>query len=82
MGQVQFMPSSYLKYAEDFDGDGRRDIWSTPADIFASIANYLKGHGWTAGQDWGREVKVTPEVAHASRATSRRAAAPARPRAT
>jgi membrane-bound lytic murein transglycosylase B len=63
MGQVQFMPSSYLRYAEDFDGDGRRDIWSTPADVFASIANYLKGHGWTAGQAWGREVRVTPEVA-------------------
>jgi membrane-bound lytic murein transglycosylase B len=63
MGQTQFMPSSYLKYAEDFDGDGKRDIWSTPADVFASIANYLKGHGWAAGQDWGREVKVTPDVA-------------------
>ena len=63
MGQVQFMPSSYLKFAEDFDGDGRRDIWSSPADIFASIANYLKGHGWDADQGWGREVKVTPEVA-------------------
>jgi membrane-bound lytic murein transglycosylase B len=63
MGQVQFMPSSYLKFAEDFDGDGRRDIWSTPGDVFASIANYLKGHGWTAGETWGREVNVTPEVA-------------------
>src|SRR5436190_17912590 len=63
MGQVQFMPSSYLKFAEDFDGDGRRDIWSTPGDIFASIANYLKGRGWAAGQDWGREVKVSPEAA-------------------
>jgi membrane-bound lytic murein transglycosylase B len=63
MGQVQFMPSSYLKFAEDFDGDGHRDIWSTPSDVFASIANYLKGHGWTAGETWGREVKVTPEVA-------------------
>ena len=63
MGQTQFMPSSYLKYAEDFDGDGRRDIWSTPADVFASIANYLKGHGWAAGQDWGREVTVTAEAA-------------------
>src|SRR5205085_1891007 len=63
MGQVQFMPSSYLKFAEDFDGDGRRDIWSTPGDVFASIANYLKGHGWTADQDWGREVKVSPESA-------------------
>jgi len=63
MGQVQFMPSSYLKYAEDFDGDGRRDIWSTPGDVFASIANYLKGRGWTPGQEWGREVKVTPDAA-------------------
>lgn len=63
MGQVQFMPSSYLKFAEDFDGDGRRDIWSTPGDIFASIANYLKGKGWAADQTWGREVKVSKEAA-------------------
>ena len=62
MGQVQFMPSSYLKFAEDFDGDGRRDIWGTSADIFASIANYMTGHGWTSGETWGREVKATPEV--------------------
>jgi membrane-bound lytic murein transglycosylase B len=59
MGQVQFMPSSYLEYAEDYDGDGRRDIWSTPADVFASIANYLSGHGWDEGEAWGREVKVS-----------------------
>jgi membrane-bound lytic murein transglycosylase B len=58
MGQVQFMPSSYLKFAEDYDGDGRKDIWSTPGDVFASIANYLKGHGWTPGQTWGREVSI------------------------
>jgi membrane-bound lytic murein transglycosylase B len=58
MGQAQFMPSSYLKYAEDFDGDGRRDIWSSEADVFASIANYLKMHGWSAGQRWGRAVRV------------------------
>jgi membrane-bound lytic murein transglycosylase B len=62
MGQVQFMPSSYLKFAEDFDGDGRRDIWGTHADIFASIANYMKGHGWTDGDTWGREVKLSPEA--------------------
>jgi membrane-bound lytic murein transglycosylase B len=62
MGQVQFMPSSYLKFAEDFDGDGRRDIWATPADIFASIANYLNGHGWVARETWGREVTVSPQV--------------------
>jgi membrane-bound lytic murein transglycosylase B len=63
MGQTQFMPSSYLKFAEDYDGDGRRDIWSTPGDVFASIANYLKGHGWTPDETWGREVRVTPQVA-------------------
>jgi len=63
MGQPQFMPSSYLQYAEDFDGDGRRDIWTTPDDVFASIANYLKGHGWVAGQPWGREVTVSKDVA-------------------
>lgn len=62
MGQPQFMPSSYLEYAEDYDSDGRRDIWSTPVDVFASIANYLKGKGWKAGETWGREVKVTPAV--------------------
>jgi membrane-bound lytic murein transglycosylase B len=62
MGQPQFMPSSYLKYAEDFDGDGRRDIWGSQGDIFASIANYLKGYGWTPGQLWGREVTVPKET--------------------
>ena len=58
MGQPQFLPSSYLKYAEDFDGDGRRDIWNSTSDVFASIANYLKGHGWQPGVRWGREVSV------------------------
>jgi membrane-bound lytic murein transglycosylase B len=62
MGQVQFMPSSYLKYAEDFDGDGRRDIWATPSDIFASIANYVKGHGWVSGDGWGAEVAVSSDT--------------------
>ncbi len=63
MGQPQFMPSSYLKWAEDFDGDGRRDIWSTQSDVFASIANYLQAHGWKTGQTWGREVTVSREAA-------------------
>src|SRR5437870_13216614 len=63
MGQPQFMPASSLKWAEDFDGDGRRDIWSSPADVFASIANYLKGHGWTEGRPWGREVKLSHDAA-------------------
>jgi membrane-bound lytic murein transglycosylase B len=63
MGQVQFMPSSYLKFAEDFDGDGRRDIWSSPPDVLASIANYLQAHGWAAGPGWGREVHLATEAA-------------------
>jgi membrane-bound lytic murein transglycosylase B len=67
MGQPQFMPSSYLKYAVDFDGDGRRDIWASGADTFASIANYLASHGWR-GQYWGHEVRASP-------AASRRIAA-------
>ncbi len=58
MGQPQFMPSSYLRYAEDFDGDGRRNIWDSPSDIFASVANYLKGRGWVSDRRWGREVKA------------------------
>ncbi len=58
MGQPQFMPSSYLKFAQDFDGDGDRDIWRSQTDIFASIANYLKEHGWSADRTWGREVRV------------------------
>jgi membrane-bound lytic murein transglycosylase B len=60
MGQTQFMPSSYLAHAQDFDGDGRRDIWNGLPDVFASIANYLKAYGWSEGQAWGREVKVPP----------------------
>jgi membrane-bound lytic murein transglycosylase B len=59
MGQTQFMPSSYLSYAVDFDGDGRRDIWKSTGDALASIANYLKGFGWNGDETWGREVKVS-----------------------
>lgn len=58
MGQTQFMPSSYLAHAQDFDGDGRRDIWKGLPDVFASIANYLKAYGWAERQAWGREVKL------------------------
>src|SRR6185312_11536817 len=60
MGQNQFMPSSFLDYAVDFDNDGRRDIWSSQADVFASIANYLSKSGWKPGQSWGRPVRVPP----------------------
>ena len=58
MGQNQFMPSSFLSYAVDEDGDGRRDIWGTTADVFASSANYLKRSGWRDDQTWGREVRL------------------------
>lgn len=56
MGQNQFMPSTYLGYAVDFDGDGRRDIWGSLPDVFASTANYLARSGWDARHRWGREV--------------------------
>jgi membrane-bound lytic murein transglycosylase B len=65
LGQPQFMPSSFLLYAQDFDGDGRRDIWRSTPDVFASIGNYLAAHGWTRDQSWGREVTV-PAAALAS----------------
>ncbi|WP_407075570.1 lytic transglycosylase domain-containing protein [Paraglaciecola sp.] len=58
MGQTQFMPSSFLNYAIDFDGDGKKDIWSNKADVFASIANYLKSEGWSQQLTWGRQVKL------------------------
>ncbi len=56
MGQNQFMPSSFVNFAIDFDGDGRRDIWKNKQDIFASTANYLSKSGWKEGQTWGREI--------------------------
>lgn len=59
MGQSQFMPSSFLRYAVDYDGDGRRDIWGTLPDVFASIANYLSKSGWNDRYTWGRPVTVT-----------------------
>jgi membrane-bound lytic murein transglycosylase B len=62
MGQPQFMPSSFLQFAQDFDGDGRRDIWASRPDVFASIAYYLKAHGWNASQTWGREVKLPKHI--------------------
>ena len=58
MGQSQFMPSSFRRFAVDYDGDGRRDIWGTPADVFASAANYLSGSGWKDDQTWGRRVRL------------------------
>ncbi len=58
MGQTQFMPSSYNELAVDYDGDGKRDIWNTKADAFASIANYLSKRGWDGETTWGREVSL------------------------
>jgi membrane-bound lytic murein transglycosylase B len=62
MGQPQFMPSSYLRYAVDFEGHGRRDIWTSKPDVLASIANYLAQSGWRSGQTWGQAVIVPPGV--------------------
>ena len=59
MGQPQFMPSSYLTNAVDFDEDGRADIWTSLPDVFGSMANYLKNAGWRKGERWGREVVVS-----------------------
>lgn len=58
MGQCQFMPSSFLTYAVDYTGDGHKDIWTTQGDVFASIANYLKGTGWRDDRTWGRRVQL------------------------
>ena len=67
MGQPQFMPSAYLRYAVDFNGDGVRDIWGDTADVLASIAHYLAANGWTAGEGWGVAVTLPPDLdaAHA-----------------
>jgi len=62
MGQSQFMPATFLAYAVDYDNDGKKDIWNTPADVFASIANFLKQHGWDENYTWGRQVKLTQPI--------------------
>lgn len=56
MGQCQFMPSSFISFAADGNGDGKKDIWTTKADVFASSANYLKKNGWNDQYTWGRQV--------------------------
>lgn len=60
MGQTQFLPSNFLAYAVDADGDGRRDIWGSIPDVMASTANFLARSGWKAGQPWGLEVTLPP----------------------
>ena len=61
MGQTQFLPSNFLAYAVDADGDGKRDIWNNVADVMASTANFVARSGWQAGQAWGLEVRLPPE---------------------
>ncbi|MFC3094966.1 lytic murein transglycosylase [Alteromonas sediminis] len=62
MGQSQFMPATFLDFAVDYDQDGKKDIWNTPADVFASIANFLARHGWDGDYTWGRQVKLTQPI--------------------
>ena len=63
MGQGQFMPSSFLRLAQDFDGDGKKDIWNNTADVLASIANYLSHYGWSDRQTWGRQITLPENAA-------------------
>jgi membrane-bound lytic murein transglycosylase B len=73
MGQPQFMPSSYLRYAVDFEGNGRRDIWTSKPDVLGSIANYLARSGWRSGESWGQPVRLPVNFAgHSSGRESRR----------
>ena len=62
LGQPQFMPSNFLAYAADGNGDGKADIWTSPEDTIASIGAFLDQHGWVAGRDWGFEVSVPASV--------------------
>ena len=62
MGQPQLLPSGFYKYAIDFDGDGRRDVWTSVPDVLGTIANHLAELGWELGQRWGYEVKVPREI--------------------
>ncbi len=65
MGQTQFMPSSFVSFAVDFQGDGRADIWNSVQDALASTANYLRKNGWRHGEAWGYEVKLPPDFDYA-----------------
>ncbi|WP_222184024.1 lytic murein transglycosylase [Geminicoccus harenae] len=62
MGQAQFMPSTYLRHAVDWDGDGQRDIWGSVPDVFASMSNLLARSGWRQGELWGREVQAPADL--------------------
>jgi len=71
MGQPQFMPSSYLRYAVDFEGHGRRDIWTSKPDVLGSIANYLAQSGWRGSETWGQAVTVPAGMDTAARDVKR-----------
>ena len=58
MGHTQFMPSSFMRYAVDYNGDGKKDIWNSVPDALGSTANYLNNFGWRPGETWGYEVKL------------------------
>lgn len=60
MGQLQFIPSTFVNFAVDYDGDGHRDIWHSLPDVFASAANYLSQEGWRGDRTWGRQVSLPP----------------------
>jgi membrane-bound lytic murein transglycosylase B len=62
MGQCQFMPSTYLRYAVDYNNDGVKNIWTEPKDVWASIANYIAAEGWHGDQTWGREVELEEDI--------------------
>jgi len=62
IGQPQFMPSSFLKHAVDFDADGKIDIWTSEADVLGSMGQYLSAAGWVRGERWGREVRISQSV--------------------
>jgi membrane-bound lytic murein transglycosylase B len=70
MGQTQFMPSAFIRYAVDYDGAGRKDIWSDSADALASTANFLAQHGWVRNWTWGYEVLPPPGAQPARRVQS------------
>ena len=66
MGHTQFMPSSFMRYAVDYNGDGRKDIWNSVPDALGSTANYLKSFGWRPGETWGYEIKLPANFDFAS----------------
>jgi membrane-bound lytic murein transglycosylase B len=70
-GQVQFMPSTYLAYAVDQDGDGHRDLWRSVPDALASAAHLLSRSGWRSGETWGRQVVLPSEIHGRARALGR-----------